>query len=276
MKHWGAVLCLAVTWISCWADMPRETRAMLPPMPEPAVAPDPERVVEPSPVIPVPGRPLPPPGEVFQDCLECPSMRVVPPARIGRPAAHSEWAISVAEVTRGQWQAIMGDQAGDCLMCPVTNVSWNGAQVYVQRLSLRTGRLYRLPTEHEWEQACRAGRSARYCGGNGLDALAWHGGNSQGQVQAVRQKRPNSWGLYDMTGNVWEWTQDCWRPKPRRESAPTATSREDNCQMRVLRGGAWDTTDRAFLGASQRIYHARDFRYPSIGFRVVVLGGPGP
>lgn len=125
------------------------------------------------------------------------------------------FALGRTEVTQAQWQAVMGGNPskfiGECgNNCPVEYVNWEDAQEFVRRLNAKTGKVYRLPSEAEWEYACRAGGRDEYCGGNNLDAVGWYRGNSSGKTQAVAGKQANAWGLYDMNGNVWELTQDCW------------------------------------------------------------------
>jgi formylglycine-generating enzyme required for sulfatase activity/Flp pilus assembly protein TadD len=129
------------------------------------------------------------------------------------------------EVTQKEWRAIMGNNpsyfssCGDT--CPVENVSWNDAQQFIQKLNAKTGKQYRLPTSAEWQYACYGGSQTEYCGGNNLDAVGWFNGNSNGQTHPVGQKQANGYGLYDMTGNVWEWISEY---------------SDDNG---LLRGGSW-------------------------------------
>lgn len=116
------------------------------------------------------------------------------------------------EITQGQWKAIMnnnpsGFNKGDDY--PVETVSWIDVQEYLKKLNERTGKKYRLPTEEEWVLACHgAGPPQSYCGGEDVEALAWYGENSGGSTHPVGQKQPNSLGIYDMNGNVYEWTSD--------------------------------------------------------------------
>ena len=121
-------------------------------------------------------------------------------------------------VTQKDWVAVMGRNPsafkGDDL--PVENVSWYDAQEFSRKLSEKTGQKYRLPTEAEWEYACRAGSTARLYFGNDdsiTGEYAWYKDNSDGKTQPVGLKKPNAWGLYDMSGNVGEWCQDWWDPE---------------------------------------------------------------
>lgn len=161
--------------------------------------------------------------KVFRDCSVCPEMVRIP---------GENYAIGKYEVTQGQWKAIMGSNpsrfsgCGDD--CPVESVSWDDAQDYIRRLNAKTGKQYRLPTEAEWEHACHAGSQQEYCGGDDLDNVGWWDGNSGNQTHPVGQKRANAWGLYDMSGNVAEFTQSCWQG---------ACGKGE--QLRVTRGGQW-------------------------------------
>nr|QNL31477.1 MAG: hypothetical protein [Bacteriophage sp.] len=145
-------------------------------------------------------------------------------------------------VTQVQYQAVMGVNPSYFQgnpQNPVENVSYDDAETFCQKLSKATGKQYRLPTEAEWEYAYRAGTTSDYYGD-----YAWYKGNSQQTTHPVGQKKPNAWGLYDMSGNVWEW-----------------------CQQVVIRGGSYCTDPLNFR--SFRIdYIRRGSRYDSIGFRV--------
>lgn len=157
------------------------------------------------------------------------------------------FAIGQTEVTQGQWKAVMGapppelhfKQCGDD--CPVAPVSWDDAQAFIAKLNRMTGKHYRLPTEAEWEYACRAGRDSLYCGGDGVDAVAWHGGNAGRKTHPVKGKQANGFGLYDMSGNVWEWVQDCYHENYQGAPADGSAWEEANgCAggRRASRGGS--------------------------------------
>jgi formylglycine-generating enzyme required for sulfatase activity len=168
-------------------------------------------------------------------------------------------------VTQGEWLALMGDHPayvpGDD-RDPVERVSWEEAARFCEVLSEQTGGMYRLPTEAEWEYACRADTTAARYGD--LDAIAWYWDNANDATQPVGQKQPNAWGLYDMLGNVWEWCLDWYgqySSKPQRD--PQGSPSSDD---RVIRGGAW-YNDAQFCRAAQRGNDTPSNRDLSIGFR---------
>ena len=147
------------------------------------------------------------------------------------------------EVTQKQWRLVMGSNPSyfkGCDDCPVDSVSWNDVQGFIKKLNAQTGLRFRLPTEAEWEYACRsAGKPENYCGGNDAGRLAWYGDNSGARTQAVAQKGANGIGLHDMSGNVWEWTQDCWHDSYDGAPADGQAWAQGACAKRVLRGGSW-------------------------------------
>ena len=159
----------------------------------------------------------------------------------------NSFAIGKYPVTQAQYQAVMGTNPSyfkNNPQNPVENVSWDDAQAFCQKLSQITGKTYRLPTEAEWEYACRAGTTTDYYFGDYFDDClkdyAWYYGNSQDKTHPVGQKKPNGWGLYDMSGNVWEWCADTWHDNY--DSAPTDGSawiENGNDNLPPLRGGSW-------------------------------------
>ncbi len=199
----------------------------------------------------------------------------------------NSFAIGKYPVTQAQYEAVMGTNPSHCknnswfknnLQNPVEQVSWNDAQAFCQKLSQITGKTYRLPTEAEWEYACRAGTTTRYYFGddaNQLGDYAWYEGNSQNTTHPVGQKRPNAWGLYDMSGNVWEWCEDDWHNNY--IGAPTDGSawiknNNDN-DYRILRGGCWGFDPTVCRSAIRGINYRRDNRSLNLGFRVVCVFG---
>ncbi|MBI5761961.1 MAG: formylglycine-generating enzyme family protein [Planctomycetes bacterium] len=180
------------------------------------------------------------------------------------------------EVTQAQWYAIMGNNpshfSGADL--PVEMVSWEDCQQFCRKLSAKTGLRVRLPTEAEWEYACRAGSKDRFCFGaggdmdSGLDAFAWYRFNSDMQTHAVGGKRANAWGLCDMHGNVWEWCEDVYlgdyTDTPTDGSAWTG-----NGPGRVIRGGSFGYYSPG-CRCARRNGHKIDIRGDSLGFRLVV------
>ena len=177
--------------------------------------------------------------------------------------------IASTEVTQRQWLALMpsnpSPRRGDDL--PVTSVSWKEAQEFCLKLSQTEGATYRLPTEAEWEYACRAGGASPPTGRTELAAVAWHADNSGGTTHPVGSKGPNAWGLHDMLGNVGEWTLDAYGPYTRVEeekdpTGPAAGSR------RVVRGGSWRSFAPA-LRCAARFGTPESYQLPHVGLRVV-------
>lgn len=185
----------------------------------------------------------------------------------------NDFYIGKYEVTQKEWVSVMGNNPSNfkiCDDCPVEKVSWNDVQDYISRLNSRTGKNYRLPTEAEWEYAARSGgKKEKYSGGDDIDAVAWYSSNSGKQTHPVGQKRPNGLGIYDMSGNVWEWTGD-WYGNNYYESShrdnPTGPS---SGEYKVYRGGSWYNIP-AYVRASYRTWYEPAKRYDIIGFRLSV------
>ncbi|MGH9831408.1 MAG: caspase, EACC1-associated type [Blastocatellia bacterium] len=187
------------------------------------------------------------------------------------------------QITQAQWEAVMGKNPsyfkgylknffkgyfkGDPAL-PVENVPWNDAKQFCEKLAQMTGKAYRLPSEAEWEYACRAGTTGDYAGD--LDAMAWYGDNSGSKTHPVGQKQPNAFGLYDMHGNVWEWCEDVWHDsyKGALTDGSAWLSGGDSIR-RVLRGGSHRNNARFCRSAYRNHIDARNFSN-NVGFRVVV------
>jgi formylglycine-generating enzyme required for sulfatase activity len=181
------------------------------------------------------------------------------------------------KVTQAQWQAVMGNNpshfTGD-LNRPVENVSWEDAQDFIAAVNLLGQGTVRLPSEAEWEYACRAGTTTRFFWGDdpaylNISNYAWYEHNSASVTHPVGWKLANAWGLYDMNGDVWEWCQDWWHDDytgaPTDGSAwesPTGTSR-------VGRGGAWNAFNE-YCRSAFRSYDYPDNKANNIGFRIAM------
>ena len=154
----------------------------------------------------------------------------------------NSYEIGKFEITQAQWEVIMGNNPSffnDCPACPVENISWLDAQAFIKRLNIISGKQYRLPTEAEWEYAARAGSTSKYSGGNSINSVAWYTGNSGSNTHPVGTKKPNSMGLFDMSGNVWEWCQD-WYSSDYYSNSPRSNPKGPNGgSSRVQRGGSW-------------------------------------
>jgi formylglycine-generating enzyme required for sulfatase activity len=180
------------------------------------------------------------------------------------------------EVTQREWKAVMGSNPsyykGDNR--PVERVSWDDVQEFIKKLNAKEGGdKYRLPTEAEWEYACRAGSTTRWYFGdneNQLGDYAWYKANSGNETKPVGQKKPNAFGLYDMHGNVWEWCQD-WYSKDYYGSSPkTDPTGPSSGSNRVRRGGSWGGT-ATIARAALRGTDFPDYRYGNLGFRLLRL-----
>ena len=171
-------------------------------------------------------------------------------------------------------------------MRPVINVSWDDATAYCEWLSEQTGKRYRLPTEAEWEYACRAGRDTYYYYGDEearLGDCAWYIRNAEEMTHPVREKLPNDWQLYDMHGNVWEWVQDWHADDYYQQSSRANLSGPETGSSRVLRGGSW-LNDAEFCRSLIRSHGDPGHRGRDVGFRLArdgawplapfTLGGP--
>ena len=182
------------------------------------------------------------------------------------------FALGKFEVTQSEWHAVMGSDPSlsKGSAQPVENISWNDAQLYVKKLSQKTGKKYRLPSEAEWEYAARGGSTAKYPWGdavNQIDEYAWSKNNAT-STKAVGLKKPNQFGLHDMIGNIAEWTEDCWQSTY--HDAPTDGSAwlSGNCSLRVLRGGSWGDDPQNLRVTVRNGTHPTYYRFSGSGFRV--------
>jgi formylglycine-generating enzyme required for sulfatase activity len=177
------------------------------------------------------------------------------------------------EVTQAQYQAIMGENPsqtkGDAL--PVHNLPWQSAQEFCEKAGKQSGHEVQLPTEAQWEYACRAGTTTAYYSGDtiaDLDKVAWHGGNSGHQLHPGGQKLPNAWGLYDMLGNIREFTRDLYDPAPQEDATDPTGPNAGDPKSHVVRGGAY--TALAATGFTCRAALRRPTEALAItGFRVM-------
>ena len=183
----------------------------------------------------------------------------------------SGYYIGKYEVTQAQWKAIMGNNPsgfkGDNL--PVERVSWDDCQEFIIKLNELTGKKFSLPTEAQWEYAARGGKSVgtKYSGRDNIENVAWYLDNSGLKTHPVGTKSPNSLGIYDMTGNVWEWCQD-WFDYDYYKNSPTTNPTGPNSgSNRVYRGGSWDSSAR-YCRVLNRSNFTPDDRSNSLGFRL--------
>jgi len=192
--------------------------------------------------------------------------------------SHGFW-MGKTEVTQEQWDRVMGSNpskvAGAKL--PVDGLSWNDCQDFIKELNAlqEEGTLkFRLPTEAEWEYACRAGRTNKFAGGNAeadLGRVGWHQGNSGFAAHPVAGKLPNAWGLHDMHGNVWEWCQD-WNGGYT-VGPDTDPVGPESGESRVMRGGSWRNNPEG-CSSSHRSWGRPELQSPCVGLRLVAEGQP--
>jgi formylglycine-generating enzyme required for sulfatase activity len=184
----------------------------------------------------------------------------------------SDYYIGETEVTQALWKAVMGVNPSEVKdsRLPVDRVSWEDCQMFVERLNALTGKSFRLPTEAEWEFAARGGNHScgyQYSGSNRLSDVAWYGGNSCNANHFVKTKNPNELGVYDMSGNVWEWCQD-WKAaySNQAETNPTGAS---SGISRVIRGGSW-FNNAVDCRTANRNFDTPNSRYVYLGLRLAL------
>ena len=184
----------------------------------------------------------------------------------------SDYYICKYEVTQEEWEVVMGNNPSYFKGSnrPVEKVSWYDCQEFIRKLNLLTGLTFSLPTEAEWEYAARGGSKSqgyKYSGSNNIDDVAWYTRNSSSKTHKVGTKSPNELGIYDMSGNVWEWCSDWYGSYSSLSQAnPTGPSSGSG---RVDRGGSWSFSAQ-LCRVSYRYYDMPDDRYHALGFRLVM------
>ncbi len=186
----------------------------------------------------------------------------------------SAYYMGETEVTQALWQAVMGTNPSyhkNCDQCPVEQVSWNDAQEFINKLNQKTGKRYRLPTEAEWEYGARGGEHYTYAGSNSIDGVAWYYDKSGSQTHPVKQKRANGYGLYDMSGNVYEWCTDWYASDYYSKSPDKNPAGPSAGNWRVLRGGSWYGSSESCRVANRLNYFPSN-SYIYNGLRLAVSG----
>lgn len=224
-----------------------------------------------------------------------------------RKPAHTvklkDFNISAYEVKQMQWKAVMGDNPSfyDCDECPVTNVSWDDAQAFIEKLNSMTGKHYRLPTEAEWEYAARGGshedlvkekhlrggvneflipdeqkgqmkqekdlKGKKFAGRRGPQSIAWYDQNSEGHVHPVGRKASNDLGLYDMSGNAEEWCSDYYAGNYGSKNTVENPQGPERGKSRVVRGGSFESAGVETI-VVRRAAYLPDTKSMSLGFRL--------
>ncbi len=196
--------------------------------------------------------------------------------------------MGIHEVTQAQWRAVMGTEPwkGKISGKPGDSnaaswMDWHEANEFCRKLSEKTGRKIALPTEAQWEYACRAGTSTVFCFGDDPSKLgdyAWYHDNSRktGEAYAhpVGRKKPNAWGLYDMHGNVWEWCRDWYAKDFYAKGKKVDPENATESKRRTVRGGSWHNSPLLSRSAGRNSWCSSDYRHYNYGFRVMVESGP--
>lgn len=187
--------------------------------------------------------------------------------------------IGKTEVTQALFEELMGWNVSyfPCEQCAINNVSWSNIQLFIQRLNKVTGKTFRLPTEAEWEYAAKGGNKSknfRFSGSNNIEDVAWYEGNGENKSRPVALKKPNELGIYDMTGNLWEFVHDdmyrsIYTKEERVNPVYIKTDNPKKKSMKVIRGGGYE------FSADESLVFKRDgatnnVRMPDIGFRLAL------
>ena len=185
----------------------------------------------------------------------------------------SDYYIGETEVTQELWSAVMGSNPSEFpgnMQRPVEMVSWNDCQTFISRLNELTGATFRLPTEAQWEYAARGGNKSKgytYSGSNAIDDVAWYNDNSDRMTHPVKTKAPNELGIYDMSGNVFEWCSDWYGDYS--SAAQTDPTGPATGSYRVFRGGSWGSNTRRCRSAIRSINWPED-RGSHLGLRLAL------
>ena len=187
----------------------------------------------------------------------------------------SDFYIGKYPVTQAIWETVMGDNLSDFKGedRPVKSVSWDDIQKFLKKLNKLTGKAYRLPTEAEWEYAAKGGNKSKgykYAGSDNINDVAWYDDNSGGETHPAGQKAPNELGIYDMSGNVWEWCHDWYDPNYYQDSPRENPKGPSSGTDRVLRGGSWGSSAESTY-VSNRDHGSPSFGVSIYGFRLVLL-----
>jgi formylglycine-generating enzyme required for sulfatase activity len=188
-----------------------------------------------------------------------------------------DYYMGQTEVTQGLWKAVMGSDNNPSTMkgddLPVNNVLWGDARAFVYKLNQMTGLSFDLPTEAEWQFAARGGNRSKgylYAGSDNVRDVAWYSSNSGGVTHTVETKQPNELGIYDMSGNVFEWCSDWYSSSSYSSSSQTNPQGPSSGSARVLRGGSWNSNASCCHVANRNGGNPSHTRY-DYGFRVVCL-----
>lgn len=187
--------------------------------------------------------------------------------------------IAKHELTQGTFNQVMGwnNSYFPCEQCPVNNISWTNAKEFIQKLNLRTSKTFRLPTEAEWEYAAKGGQRANgydYSGSNNISDIAWFAKNANKKSHPVALKKPNELGLYDMTGNLWEFCEDdmsrsAYSTHKQKNPKISSTDNINQRRMKVIRGGGYEFNESESL-IFRRDGATNNVRMPDIGFRLAM------